>query len=489
MLTLLMLLACDSEKPGGASADTDAHHDTDDGTDDGTGDTAGDSDPGDTAGDTAVDTAPPPDEDGDGFDAESDCDDSDAAIFPGSHATEVPGDGVDVDCDGLDGCADLNCDGWADLVFANTTGDGRDYLVDSRIYFGGPEGYSEDNLLDLPTQGAIGVEAADLDGDGYQDLVFSNVSDGLRRDVDSYVYLGGPEGYSPERRVDLPTVGCADPTIADLDGDGWLDLVFANRFDGSSYEVDSAIYWGGEAGFSEDRRDLLPTVGASRSAAADLDGDGWLELVFSNFFTSYGYLYQGGEGGFSEEDRDLLPTSFSEGVTAADVDADGDLDLLFANWGSLTGVETDSVIYLGLGGGLYDSSETLVVPTSGATDSEVADLNGDGWPDMVWVNSLDNSFEPTVDSAVYYGSAEGFDLSSPALLPTVGASEVEVYDLDEDGSLDLVFSNYYSADDGPIVSVIYYGSEGGFDPEDRLELPTLSAGGVDVVGRGQRSKR
>ena len=61
---------------------------------------------GDGAGESE-DTAEVTDLDGDGFPQPTDCDDTDAAIHP--DATELCGDGVDRDCDGLAGCADDDC--------------------------------------------------------------------------------------------------------------------------------------------------------------------------------------------------------------------------------------------------------------------------------------------------------------------------------------------------------------------------------------------
>ncbi|NIP37386.1 MAG: hypothetical protein GWN18_20685, partial [Thermoplasmata archaeon] len=69
----------------------------------------------------------------------------------------------------------------------------------------------------------------DLDGDGDTDLVFANQQDNSQDPyVDSYVFLGdGSRSLPTEPSYRLPTSGAAGLAIADLDGKGWLDIVFA----------------------------------------------------------------------------------------------------------------------------------------------------------------------------------------------------------------------------------------------------------------------
>jgi hypothetical protein len=420
---------------------------------------------------------------------ENDCHDDDATAFPGSHATEVPGDGVDVDCDGLDACRDLNCDGWPDLVFAQTDADGL-YQTDSWIYLGSEFGYDESQRWSVATVGGMGVDAADFDGDGYVDLAFASVQDGEDRIIDSLVYYNSASGFADDP-IELPTIGCSDPTVADVDSDGWTDIVFSNRFAGGlptpdNYENDSYVYWGGASGFSEAYRMELPTIGAARSRVRDLDADGYQDLVFINgvmdvFFINESYIYWGSADGWSEGDRDELTSVFPEGMAAEDLDGDGDIDLLFTTWMCLLYCGDSSMIYWN-DNGFDNGNRTELAEAVGATDIQVADLDDDGHVDLVVSNGgVDLLGAFAEESWIYWGPA--FDAGQRTTLFSTAASEAGVQDLDGDGLLDIVIASHYGpSDGGDEVSQIYWGTASGYSESDMSELPTQHAAGMTVVG-------
>ena len=422
----------------------------------------------------------------------SDCEDTDPTAYPGSHATEVPGDGVDQDCDGLDACRDLNCDGWPDIVFAQTDED-EDYHIDSWIYFGSDTGYSDADRAGVPTIGGMGVDSGDFDGDGYVDLAFAAVQDGENREIDSLVYYNSATGFDEANRTELPTIGCSDPTVADVDQDGWLDVVFSNRYRGGfpspdTYSNDSTIYWGGAAGFSVADSHGLPTVGAARSRVADLDGDGHMDLVFANgvtelFFMNESFVYWGSNGGWSEGDRTELVSIFPEGLAVEDLDGDGDLDVFLTSWMCLIYCDDASRIYWNDGNGGFPDS-THLLESTGGVDAQAADLNGDGHIDMLIANGgVDVLGGFATVSYIYWGSANGLSDDERQEIPTTAASECGIEDLDGDGWLDIVCASHYEPDDGgPQVSQIYWNAAGTFDETNLTELPTQHAAGMTIVG-------
>lgn len=331
----------------------------------------------------------------------------------------------------------------------------------------------------------------DLNNDGNLDLFFPSSHDHNEK-VDLFIYWGGSD-FDPDGRTRLPSNGGKAVTIADLNRDRHPDLVLVNRFNGTRSDLDSYIYWGSRTGFDPGRRTLLPTRGAEAAAAADLNGDGWKELVFANSGLSYhvpvdrfnrSFIYWGAESGYSPERRTSLKTVLARDLEIADMDRDGSLDLVFAMEGNRD-EESGAWIYWGDGKG--DFSGRPVTRLAGERSSAVAatDLNGDGWPEVVLANSyrlraremdIYNIVDTVaVDSYVYWGSPEGYGAEEPSRLPTVSAMDVEAADLNGDRRPDLVFANGAGG-----ASYIYWASAGGFQPNKRLALPTSEAADVEV---------
>ena len=69
----------------------------------------------------------------------------------------------------------------------------------------------------------------------------------------------------------------------DLNGDGYIDIVFPNSHSYSE-ALDLVIFWGNGQDFGGSRRRFLPANGAQWATPADLDADGHIDLFVSNYF-------------------------------------------------------------------------------------------------------------------------------------------------------------------------------------------------------------
>jgi len=332
----------------------------------------------------------------------------------------------------------------------------------------------------------------DLNNDGNFDLPVACPQD-HDESVDLFIYWADDKGYDPARRTRLPTTGAIGGAAADLNGDGHVDLMVANRFDGVRTDLDATIYWGSEKGFAASHRSNLPAKAAQAIAAADLNGDGQLDVVVANRGVDYhmtddnfqkSYIYWGSPQGYSAKRRDSLHTVNCLAVTIADVNRDSHPDILFVNQGNDLS-ESGVVIYLGDGKGNYHERHSTKLPGIYSSSIAVADLNADGHLEIILANMYRIGTNPAlpiynnvetyrVNSYIYWGSAEGHSIDRRTELPTIGAQAVTVGDLNGDGLPDVAFAN--SAEG---VSFIYWNGPQGFSAHRLSQV--LSPGAHDVA--------
>jgi len=386
---------------------------------------------------------------------------------------------------------DLNGDGNIDVVFPSTHDNNE--KVNLFIYWG-KGGFSSERRTELPTNGAKAIAIADLDHNGYCDLIVANNANETRTDLNSYIYWGSETGFESRRRTELPTQAAEAVTVSDLNGDGFPEIIFANG--GFTYHSvedhfnQSYVYWGSREGYSKERRSALRTVNARDVKVADLNRDGYLEIVFANQGNTSGesgaLIYWGNSNGnYSEARSTLLPGEFSSAVALADLNGDGYTDIVLANKFRLRGrdlgiynmvdsMAISSYIYWGSPQG-YSVERRTELPTVGASSVAVGDLDRDGRPDLVFANDGGGA------SYIYWNSVDGFHPDRRTALPTLHASKCAIDDLNGDGYSDLIFANNNDGKSHKTVSYIYWGGREGFSPARRTELPTLGAAAIGIA--------
>src|SRR5262249_28505493 len=148
---------------------------------------------------------------------------------------------------------------------------------DPRIFWGGPQGYKLDHVTPLPGGYTFNNQFADFNRDGYLDCVTSQWHPGA---TETSLYFGSPSGFSQSNRFAFRVAGTRMISVADLDRDGWLDVIFTTKHDNQNL----FIFWGSPTGFSNDRKTLLPVTAGSACRVADLDRDGYLDIVAPNIY-------------------------------------------------------------------------------------------------------------------------------------------------------------------------------------------------------------
>jgi hypothetical protein len=386
---------------------------------------------------------------------------------------------------------DVDGDGFVDAVLANYY-DGSTRRIDSYIYHGSATGLSATGRrTSLPTLGALGAAVADLNADGFVDVVFANHHDDSTHRVESFVYWGSASGFSRTARTGLPTLGAYAVAVGDLDRNGWLDLVFANYYDGSTYNTTSYVYLGGPGGYSASSRIALRTDGALDVCIADFDRDGYLDLLFPSYYSGSSYatttiLYFGSASGPDPMRTVRLPSLGARGCAVADLDRDGDLDVLISNhYNGSTGF-VNSRIYLGTPDGPNPAAFEEFA-TAWAGRPSIADLDGNGWLDLIVPMAYNGSTYRT-NSRVFFNSTGGVTTRTE-FYPTIGAYDVSALDWNGDGHLDLIWPSHYDGGSYRLDSQFFPGSPSGPRATMPSGLPTLGALGTVSTDAGHTYDR
>jgi uncharacterized protein (TIGR03437 family) len=253
--------------------------------------------------------------------------------------------------------------------------------------------------------GDVHPAIADFNGDGHLDLAIPTYGFDITTATAGWYLLLGKGNGSFQSPTPLPFTGAISLSLAagDFNGDGKMDLVVVASSTSTS-GVPSLEFAAGNGDGTFQAPTMINAPGSIGSLAlpVDINGDGKLDLVFAggSLFTNLGNLLNlsgiaesdvtvllgDGKGGF-KENFNGAEAVYMSGAALANVLGTGNLDLVETLIeGDLLagGVPTGAIeIRPGKGDGTFGSPIALSFPTSTVpTDVSVADLNGDGRPDI-----------------------------------------------------------------------------------------------------------
>lgn len=276
---------------------------------------------------------------------------------------------------------DLNGDGLADIVL----GKGRHWPLYNRVLLNDGKGSFIGSNLGTAPDRTYSAALADIDGDGDLDIIVSN--DAPDRKL---VYLNDGKGrFSEAGTFGSPDWPTRYVTLADLNGDGHPDIVAANRGNypdlvdhkpgvGSKEPKPSFVCLNDGKGHFP-ACTVLPTESATSIVAADLDGDGSLDLFVPHRDGGQSIiLWNDGKGHFLTSTKVGTYADWIRIGAAEDFDGDGRLDLAIIDEQK----QATFVIY-NRGNRQFSKPERLPGPSSAPYALAVADLNRDGRPDIV----------------------------------------------------------------------------------------------------------
>ncbi|NOY60369.1 MAG: VCBS repeat-containing protein, partial [Calditrichaeota bacterium] len=163
----------------------------------------------------------------------------------------------------------------------------------SFIYYGSPDGFSNQNRIEIMSYAPYDNSIADFNQDGWLDIFLTSYGTDFKGNRPSLIHWGSPDGFDRKPVTELPTYGASGAETADYDGDGWIDILVANHRRAGSYDkpiphrhiTQSMLYWGGADGFSPQRRWEVQTVGPSGLNLRDV-GNSYDRGLYEDYVSS-----------------------------------------------------------------------------------------------------------------------------------------------------------------------------------------------------------
>ena len=272
----------------------------------------------------------------------------------------------------------------------------------------------------------IMAAAADVDGDGDEDLVSAEYGAGL---VSWYENSGTAPPVWTKRTIDSFASGPQNVAAADVDDDGDLDLFSANF-------NQEGIVWYENSGAAPPQwtKRLISGISAWGLFAADVDGDGDIDGIGGNLFDEapahIGVEWYENDGGAPPHFtvRRVSP-GFVEAASlnAADLDSDGDTDILSVD------VFADTVHWFENDGATPPAWTQRAVTTTADEVFSVfaADLDRDGDMDVLSASSGDDKI------AWYENDGSKPPVFTPHVITTSASRAIGVFAIDLDGDADV----------------------------------------------------
>ncbi len=283
--------------------------------------------------------------------------------------------------------------------------------------------------------------------------------------------------------------------LADINGDGWVDILFANVGGYQAGTPDSILanqaFINNEGmGFSDEslavfgpnpNDPMSPDIDTARVIKAyDFDSDGDLDLLVGSTWQSKSRYYMNEGGGvFTEVPGNVPDQLVSIGdFEVGDVDYDGDLDVVFTNWGSAPVGFVNSPggvtgLWLNDGFGVFTDATADAMPqisVNWSWELELLDVDND------WDLDIAISCRACPTGGFLFENDGGvFSNATPGNLPQkAGSVDFEVMDLNDDDYVDLVtLQDGDGGGEGFRNRVLINNKNGGFTDESSTYWPPL----------------
>ncbi len=325
----------------------------------------------------------------------------------------------------------------ARVLAGDIDGDGDpDVVMGSDVWLNGGGTFTHGAALPGPAAGMSACALADFDADGDLDLVMGGYPGSIPGSPSTALLLRNDGLGNFGNATTLPLLADHANTSAgvvlDTDGDRDLDLVLLGRS-----ATAQLLRNDGSGTFALANRARIPSLDFVYAATpGDFDGDG-----DTDFITALEFVRNDGDGEFAVDTAGRFPPGlssiaefiFSRWQAVGDVDGDGDLDLVLSNYDPLNG--NSERLLLNRGNGTFVDATAGRLADSSSSQPELADLDGDGDLDLVIAGAPDR---------ILLNDGTGRFVPLAGAVPTLSGTPVAVRllmvlaDVDGDGDPDLI---------------------------------------------------
>jgi trimeric autotransporter adhesin len=342
--------------------------------------------------------------------------------------------------------ADFNGDGRIDLAAANRNSNNVSVLLNTTPASAAILGFTTQQGVPTPGGAFAGI-GVDINGDGKPDLV--SVDAQLNSSVDVELNTTAPGAMTPAFTAAQTfslggTIFPKAVVAADLNGDGRQDLIVA-KFSTNSVAVllNTTAPGASSASFAA-AQDFATGTGPYSVCAADINGDGRPDLVVANpTNNNVSVLLNTAPTGaalasFSAQQIFAVGSS-PQSVACADFDGDGHIDVVTANVGANTVSILRNTTQRGATMASFATQQTFATGF-GPQFVATADLNGDGVPDLVVANVSANTVSVLLNTTPR--GATTYSFTPQLTFPTgTGPKGIRLSDFDGDGRTDILVAN------------------------------------------------
>ena len=331
-----------------------------------------------------------------------------------------------------------------ELKFADVNGDGSpdafvvkgewDISQPNSVWINNGKGFFTLSNQNVGSDG-FGVVLGDLDADGDIDAFIAK--GGYYSTKPSEIWLNDGNGNFTNSGQQLVNKNCGSIALADFDGDNDLDVFLGIGATESEIGPANQVWLNDGTGTFTNSGQLLGNGDHYSTHAGDIDNDGDIDVLVTCNTRENNENEIWSNDGTSTFTKKVLSKHYSKDLALGDLDNDGDLDVVITYFGRDTSDTVGAEIFLNDGSGNFTSGSQKFDSVQ-CIGVALGDLNNDGSLDILFGNGDWNIDYP---NTVWLNNGNGNFVKAHVNFGNADGTLVELADVDDDGDLDVVSGN------------------------------------------------